>query len=52
MIRKIAIRNYRLFEDFDLDFAPSMNIVVGDNDTGKSTLIEAINLALTSWSTR
>lgn len=47
MIEKIAIRNYRKFREFDLEFSPGMNIVVGDNDTGKSTLIEAINLALT-----
>jgi putative ATP-dependent endonuclease of OLD family len=47
VIEKIAIRNYRLFRKFDLEFAPGINIIVGGNDTGKSTLIEAINLALT-----
>lgn len=47
MIRKIAIRNYRLFREFDLELGPGINILVGNNDTGKSTLIEAINLALT-----
>jgi len=47
VIRKIAIRNYRMFRKFDLEFSPGINILVGRNDTGKSTLIEAINLALT-----
>jgi len=47
VIRKIAIRNYRMFREFDLEFLPGINILVGKNDTGKSTLIEAINLALT-----
>jgi putative ATP-dependent endonuclease of OLD family len=47
VIRKIAIRNYRCFRAFDLDFTPELNILVGINDTGKSTIIEAINLALT-----
>ncbi|MEI8191076.1 MAG: AAA family ATPase [candidate division NC10 bacterium] len=47
MIRKIAIRNYRMFRKFDLEFSTGINILVGRNDTGKSTLIEAINLALT-----
>jgi len=47
MIQKIAIRNYRLFREFDLDLSRSMNILVGPNDSGKSTLIEAISLALT-----
>ena len=47
MIRKIAVRNYRLFRELNLDLSPGMNILVGRNDTGKSTLIEAITLALT-----
>jgi len=47
MIRKVEIRNYRYFETFSLNLDGGVNIVVGDNDTGKSTLIEAINLALT-----
>jgi len=47
MIRRIAIRNYRLFRSFDLEVAPDVNILVGRNDTGKSTLLEAINLVLT-----
>ncbi len=47
MIRKVAVRNYRLFRTLDLDLSPGMNILVGQNDTGKSTLIEAITLALT-----
>ena len=47
MIRRVAVRNYRLFRALDLDLSPGMNILVGRNDTGKSTLIEAITLALT-----
>ncbi len=47
MIRKVAIRNYRGFRSFDLELTPGLNVLVGQNDTGKSTLIEAINLALT-----
>lgn len=47
MIRRVAVRNYRLFRSFDLEFTPGVNTLVGANDTGKSTLIEAINLALT-----
>lgn len=46
MIERIAIRNYRLFREFDLELRPGLNILVGNNDSGKSTLIEAINLAL------
>lgn len=47
MIKRIIIKNYRCFENFDMEFNEGMNILVGDNDTGKSTLLEAVNLALT-----
>ncbi len=48
VVRKIHIENYRVFQDFSLDFDSGVNILVGDNDVGKSTLLEAVNLALTS----
>ncbi|MEU0265200.1 AAA family ATPase [Nocardioides sp. NPDC006303] len=47
MIEKIIIRGYRKFADIEIKPRPKMNIVVGDNETGKSTLLEAICLALT-----
>lgn len=47
MITRIAIQNYRCFREFDLEFRPGVNILVGNNETGKSTLLEAIHLALT-----
>lgn len=48
MLTKIRIQNYRVFESFELAFTDGLNILVGDNDTGKSTLLEAVNLALTA----
>jgi ABC-type cobalamin/Fe3+-siderophores transport system ATPase subunit len=47
VLRKVLIKNYRVFNEFVLDLSPGVNIIVGDNDAGKSTLLEAINLALT-----
>jgi putative ATP-dependent endonuclease of the OLD family len=47
VLKKILIKNYRVFTNFILDFQPGMNILVGDNDTGKTTVLEAVNLALT-----
>ena len=47
MIRKIFVQNYKIFPHFDLDLNNGLNIIVGDNEVGKSTLLEAINLALT-----
>ncbi|OUM22686.1 ATP-dependent endonuclease [Pseudomonas putida] len=46
MITKIRICGYRIYKDFTLRPNPKLNILVGDNDAGKSTLMEAISLAL------
>lgn len=46
-IERVHIRNYRIFREFEVPLGPGLNVVVGDNDSGKSTLLEAIGLALT-----
>ena len=46
-ITKIKIRNYKTLPKCDIDFNEKLNIVVGDNEAGKSTLLECISLALT-----
>lgn len=47
MIERVRVVGYRKFRD--LTFCPhqNLNILVGDNDAGESTLLEAITLALT-----
>jgi predicted ATP-dependent endonuclease of OLD family len=45
-IERVIVRNYRTLYNADLTFGPGTNIIVGDNESGKSTLLEAINLAL------
>ena len=49
-ITKIRIKNFKRFSNwFQLELLPSVNIIVGDNEIGKSTIIEAIKLALTGF---
>jgi putative ATP-dependent endonuclease of OLD family len=45
-IQRVVVKNYRTLKQLDIALRPHLNIVVGDNETGKSTLLEAINLAL------
>lgn len=47
MITRIVVKGYRLLEDFELEPNAGTNIIVGDNEAGKSSLLEAISLALT-----
>jgi putative ATP-dependent endonuclease of OLD family len=49
-IKEIIIENFKCFEGkFNLDLNKSLNILVGDNEAGKSTILEAIHLALSGW---
>lgn len=47
MITRIVVKGYRLLADFELEPNAGTNIIVGDNESGKSSLLEAITLALT-----
>ena len=48
-IKKIIIYNFKCFGELHLNLTKGLNILVGDNETGKSTILEAINLALSGW---
>ena len=47
MIEKLRVINYKRWRLFELRCNPRMNLLVGDNEAGKSTLLEAVNLVLT-----
>lgn len=46
-VEKLKIHNFKCFEDIEIKFKQCMNIIVGNNDQGKSTILEALHLALT-----
>lgn len=49
-ITKLLVENFKSFKErFEVEFTEGLNIVVGDNEAGKSTILEAINLALTGF---
>ena len=41
-LTRIEIEGFGSLQDMELRFAPAMNLVVGPNEAGKSTLQEAI----------
>ncbi|MCC9043882.1 AAA family ATPase [Myroides sp. M-43] len=49
IITKIKIKNFKSFIDFELELNKGINIIVGDNEAGKSTILEAIHLCLTGF---
>ena len=44
MLQKITIRNFRCFQDFELQQLGRINLLVGENNSGKTSILEAINL--------
>ncbi len=47
-IRKLVVKNYKSLRSFSVEFNRDLSVIVGNNEAGKSTILEAINLALTS----
>jgi ABC-type lipoprotein export system ATPase subunit len=46
MIRSVEVRNFRCFEALTVDNCRRINVIVGDNGSGKTALLEAMFLAL------
>lgn len=45
-IKTIVVKEYKILKDLELHVNSGTNILVGDNGSGKSTILNAINLAL------
>jgi DNA repair exonuclease SbcCD ATPase subunit len=45
-LQRLHIKRYGRFDDFAIDFGEGFNQIIGDNDTGKSTLVRAIYAVL------
>jgi DNA repair exonuclease SbcCD ATPase subunit len=52
MIRRLAMRDFKVFHDQTLEFGPGTTCVVGPNGSGKTTILEAIEFALFRQVTR
>ena len=42
-LNTIRLENFRNYKAFDLEFAPGVNLIVGENAQGKTNLLEAIS---------
>lgn len=45
-LRRLHVRSFAAIREMDIAFGPGLNVLYGPNDLGKSTLAEAIRLAL------
>lgn len=45
-LKQLSIRGFKKFEKLDVVFDKNVNVIVGENESGKSTILEAINIVL------
>lgn len=43
-ITKFKLHNFKRFQDLTIEIDPKMNIFIGDNESGKSSILQAIDL--------
>lgn len=43
-VSNVHINNYRCFRDTSVEFQPGLNVIIGENNSGKTTLLKALSL--------
>lgn len=46
MIQQLYVRDFAVIDSLDLEFGPGLNILTGETGSGKSVIVDAINVAL------
>lgn len=49
MLKSLHIRNFTVFRDAKFEFSPGLNVIVGDNGTGKTHLLKLGYLFSRAW---
>ena len=45
MITHLQLKNFTAFTELAIDFSPGINIIIGENGTGKTQLLKAVKSA-------
>ncbi len=48
-IERLEVENFRGFKERTFTFGPGMNVLVGDNGAGKTSVMRAARIALSEW---
>lgn len=44
-IKRIKFQNYTVFEDQQMEFSPGINVIIGENGTGKEEKLTGVEKA-------
>jgi len=45
-ISKISLKNFKKFKESEFEFNPNLNVIIGENAAGKSSILQAIDIVL------
>ena len=45
-LKRLELNSFRIFEQATFDFQPGMNLIVGINGVGKSSVLDALRMLL------
>jgi len=48
-INTLRIKNYRGYEDLEVEFKSNFNLIIGDNGSGKTALLESLTIAMATY---
>lgn len=48
-MRDITIKNFRCYEEKSIEFRRGVNLLIGDNSVGKTSLLHACNLVMNAF---
>ena len=48
-INRLEIKNFKKFSDYTLDLHPQFTLLIGDNGTGKTSILDALAIAAGVW---
>ena len=49
MITNLKLKNFTVFKEADLEFSPGLNVIIGENGTGKTHLLKLGYLLSNAW---
>lgn len=47
-INRLQLSNFKCFDNLEIDFHPSFNVILGNNGTGKTSILEGMRIAIGS----
>ncbi|WP_345318714.1 AAA family ATPase [Candidatus Villigracilis proximus] len=52
VIKKIKLHNFKRFQNFSVELDDKINLLIGDNESGKSSILSAIDIVLSGSRTK